>query len=35
MYEVIGNIFNQMAAKAKKLNFTEGFIEAFSGVFRT
>ena len=35
MYKVIGKIFNQMAAKAKKLNFTEAFIEAFSGVFRT
>ena len=34
MYKVIGKIFNQMAAKAKKVEPTEAFIEAFSGVFR-
>ena len=33
MYKVIGKIFNQMAAKAKKVELT-AFIEAFSGVFR-
>ena len=34
MYKVVGKIFNQMAAKAKKVELTEAFIEAFSGVFR-
>ena len=32
MYKVIGKIFNEMAAKAKKVELTEAFIEAFSGV---
>ena len=35
MYKVIGKIFKQIAAKAKKVELTEDFIEAFSGVFRT
>ena len=35
MYKVIRKIFNHMAAKAKKVELTEVFIEAFSGVFRT
>ena len=34
MYKVIGKIVNQMAAKTKKVELTEAFIEAFSGVFR-
>ena len=34
MYKVIGKIFNQMAAKAKEVELTEAFIEAFSGIFR-
>ena len=35
MYKVIGKIFKQMVAKAKKVELTEDFIEAFSGVFKT
>ena len=35
IYKVIGKIFNEMAAKAKKVELTQAFIEAFSGIFRT
>ena len=36
VYKVKGKeVFNQMAAKAKNVELTEAFIEAFSGVFRT
>ena len=34
IYKVKGKkVFNQMAAKAKNVELTEAFIEAFSGVF--
>ena len=36
VYKVKGkNVFHQMAAKAKNVELTEAFIEAFSGAFRT
>ena len=36
IYKVRGKkLFNQMAAKAKNVELTEAFIEAYSGVFRT
>ena len=36
IYKVKGKkVFNQMATKAKNVELTEAFIEAFSGVFTT